>query len=54
MLLGVVLTVAVLIGIAVLILAFERRRAEEIERDLADQERGRRDRPASGEDSSAD
>jgi hypothetical protein len=31
---GVVLTVVVLVGIAVFILVFERRRAKEIERDL--------------------
>lgn len=35
---GVVLTVAVLVAVAVFILAFERRRAREIERDLRDRD----------------
>ena len=40
---GVVLTVAVLVGIAVFILVFERRRAKEIERDLRHELRRRSD-----------
>lgn len=39
---GVVLTVVVLFAVAVFILAFERRRAREIERDLRKQARDRR------------
>lgn len=39
---GVVLTVVVLVGVAVFILAFERRRVREIERDLRDQSKERR------------
>jgi hypothetical protein len=34
--LGVVLTVAVLVAVAVFVLVFERRRAKEIEKDLRD------------------
>lgn len=41
--LQVVMTVVVLLAIAVAILLFERRRAEEIKRDLTEQARRRRD-----------
>lgn len=44
---GVVLTVAVLVGVAVFILAFERKRAKEIERDLRQGARERREGPGS-------
>jgi len=40
---GVVLTVAVLVGVAIFILAFERKRARQIEHDLRDGARERRD-----------
>jgi hypothetical protein len=40
---GLVLTVAVTVAIAVAILLFERPRAREIEKDLHDQARQRRD-----------
>jgi hypothetical protein len=39
---GVALTVVVLLGVAVFILLFERRRAARIERDLKDASRQRR------------
>jgi hypothetical protein len=38
---GVVLTIVALLAIAGAILLFERRRSEQIERDLRDQARGR-------------
>lgn len=40
---GLVVTIVVLLAIATAILLFERRRAEEIKRDLADQARRRDD-----------
>jgi hypothetical protein len=47
---GVVLTVVVLVGVAVFILLFERRRAVRIERDLKDMaRRQRRSRGSDGE-----
>jgi hypothetical protein len=43
---GLIVTIVVMLGIAVLILLFERRRAREIEADL-------RERPPDGDDSDA-
>ncbi|MGA8846508.1 MAG: hypothetical protein WB471_07845, partial [Nocardioides sp.] len=42
----VILTVVVLLGVVVLILLFERRRAEQIERDTSEMAREARDRHA--------
>ena len=42
--LAVVLTVVVLLGVAAAILVFERPRARQIERDVADDARRRRDK----------
>jgi hypothetical protein len=44
---GVVLTVSVLVGVAVFILVFERRRAKEIEHDLRQGAREHRKDPRS-------
>ncbi len=40
---GVVVTVAVLVGVAIFILVFERRRATQIERDLRDMSKSQGD-----------
>ena len=41
----VIVTVLVLVGVVVLILLFERKRAEQIERDVGEMNRERRQRP---------
>lgn len=42
---GVVLTIAVLVGVAIFILLFEKQRATRIERDLRDMADERREHP---------
>ena len=50
---GLVVTVAVMIGVVVAILLFERRRAERIERDTRDMARGRPPSDVDDEDGAA-